>query len=119
MNIRRVVPDITTDRLDESREFYTEFVGLHVAMDMDWIITLVSPSNPTAQINLLRGERAGGAQHDVAISIEVDDVDALHAKAVSRGLKIVYPLTNEPWGVRRFFVSDPNCVIINIMHHIE
>jgi hypothetical protein len=30
----------------------------------------------------------------------------------------VYPLTNEPWGVRRFFVTDPNGIVINVMSHI-
>ncbi len=29
--------------------------------------------------------------------IEVADVDDVHSRAVSRGLNIVYPLTNEPW----------------------
>ena len=33
------------------------------------------------------------------------------------GLSIVYPATDEPWGVRRFFVADPNGVIINILSH--
>ncbi len=51
------------------------------------------------------------------LSIEVEDVDAVHAKAVALGLQIVYPLTNEPWGVRRFFVTDPNGVIINVLSH--
>ena len=27
-------------------------------------------------------------------------------------------LTNEPWGVRRFFVRDPNGAVINVMQHI-
>ena len=31
-----------------------------------------------------------------------------HAQALRRGDDIVYPLTDEPWGVRRFFVRDPN-----------
>jgi hypothetical protein len=26
-------------------------------------------------------------------------------------------LTDEPWGVRRFFVRDPNGVIVNVMEH--
>jgi hypothetical protein len=39
MSIRRVVPDITSDRLDESRDFYTAFLGFEVAMDMGWIVT--------------------------------------------------------------------------------
>jgi catechol 2,3-dioxygenase-like lactoylglutathione lyase family enzyme len=36
---------------------------------------------------------------------------------VALGLPIVYPVTDEPWGVRRFFVADPNGVIINILSH--
>jgi uncharacterized glyoxalase superfamily protein PhnB len=52
------------------------------------------------------------------MSIEVADVDDVHSRAVSHGLNIVYPLTNEPWGVRRFFVADPNGIVINVMCHI-
>ena len=115
MSIRRVVPDITSERIDESRKFYTEFLGFEVAMDMGWIVTLASPSNPTAQITLLRGP-ASASQHP-DLSIEVADVDAVHAKAIALGLQIVYPLTDEPWGVRRFFVTDPNGVVINVVSH--
>jgi len=115
MNIRRVVPDITSDRIDESRKFYTGFLGFDVAMDMGWIVTLVSPSNPTAQITLLRGSAQAGPNPD--LSIEVADVDAVHAKALALGLQIVYPLRDEPWGVRRFFVTDPNGKIINVVSH--
>ena len=51
------------------------------------------------------------------MTIEVDDVNAVHAKAVGLGLQIVYRLTDESWGVRRFFVTDPNSVVINVMSH--
>ena len=51
------------------------------------------------------------------MTIEVDDVDAVHAKAVGLSLQVVYPLTDEPWGVRRFFVNDPNSVVITVMSH--
>lgn len=115
MNIRRVVPDIKSDRIDESRDFYAGFLGFQVGMDMGWVITFVSPSNPTAQVTVLRGDESGSVQPQ--ISIEVDNVDEAHAKAIERGLTIVYPLTDEPWGVRRFFVADPNGVVINVMSH--
>lgn len=117
MNIRRVVPDIKSDHLDESRDFYVGFLGFQVGMDMGWVITFVSPSNPTAQITLFRDDESANVQPQ--ISIEVDNVDHAHAKAIERGLKIVYPLTDEPWGVRRFFVADPNGVVINVMSHAE
>ena len=115
MSIRRVVPDITCNRIHESRKFYTEVFGFLVAMDMDWVVTLASPSNPTAQITLV--QETGSAAPQPNMTIEVDDVDALNAKAVGLGLQVVYPLTDEPWGVRRFFVADPNGVIINVMSH--
>jgi catechol 2,3-dioxygenase-like lactoylglutathione lyase family enzyme len=115
MSIKRVVPDILSERIDESRKFYTEFLGFDVAMDMGWVLTFASPSNPTAQITLVR--RLEKATAHPSLSIEVDDVDAVHAKAVALGLQVVYPLTDEPWGVRRFFVADPNGVIINVLTH--
>ena len=111
-----VVPDIKSKHLDASRQFYVDVLGLEVAMDMGFIVTLVSPSNPTAQVSLMRDDDSSTILPQ--ISIEVADVDDVHSRAVSRGLNIVYPLTNEPWGVRRFFVTDPNGTVINVMCHI-
>ena len=54
----------------------------------------------------------------VALSIEVENVNQMHARAIERGLEILYPLTDEPWGVRRFFVRDPNGIVINVMNHL-
>ncbi len=84
---------------------------------MDWIVTFASPSNPTAQISLLREPASAPPHPHLSLTIEVADVDAVHAKAVAAGLQIVYPLTTEPWGVRRFHVTDPNGVVINVMSH--
>ena len=119
MIIRRVVANISTNLLKESIKFYTELFGFQVAMDMDWIVTLAFPSNPIVQISLIRGEQLAKEQIPVSLSIEVDDVDAVHSKAVTLYNNIVYPLTNESWGVRRFHVKDPNGIIINVMSHIK
>lgn len=53
------------------------------------------------------------------VSIEVDDLDQVYERAVASGADIVYPLTDEPWGLRRFFVRDPNGAIINVTQHDE
>jgi catechol 2,3-dioxygenase-like lactoylglutathione lyase family enzyme len=110
------VPDIKSKDLDASRQFYVDVLGLEVAMDMGVIVTLVSPSNPTAQVSLMRDDDSLAILPHM--SIEVADVDDVHSRAVSHGLTIAYPLTNEPWGVRRFFVVDPSGHIINVMCHI-
>jgi len=47
------------------------------------------------------------------------EVDEVHARAMERGLRIVYPLTDEPWGIRRFLVVDPNGVIVNVSSHLQ
>ena len=115
MSVKRIVPDIKSKHLDASRQFYVDVLGLEVAMDMGFIVTLRSPRNPTAQVSLMRDDSSSTLPQ---MSIEVDDVDDVHSRAVSHGLNIVYPLTNEPWGVRRFFVTDPNGIVINVMCHI-
>jgi predicted enzyme related to lactoylglutathione lyase len=114
MSIRRVVPNIETHQYEESRAFYTNFLELDLAMDLGWIMTFASSDNPTAQISVLTADPSGFHPH---MSVEVTNVDTLYATAVAAGLDIVYPMTEEPWGVRRFFVADPNGMIINIVSH--
>lgn len=115
MAIKRIVSNITSHQPDLCRDFYVKFLGLQVAMDMGWIATYVSPTNPAAQISIIRAEGTAAIQQ--TISVEVEDVDRAHADAVACGYQIVYPLTDEPWGVRRFWVEDPNGVVINVMSH--
>ena len=115
MSIRRVVPDIASERVDESREFYVGVLGFKVVMDMGWVTTFASPTNPTAQLTIMRSD--GSSQLVPQVTVEVADVDAIHAEAVRRGAEVVYPLTDEPWGVRRFFLRDPNGAVINVMCH--
>ena len=115
MSIRRAVPNIVSDTPDESRGFYAGLLGFQVAMDMGWIITFVSPNNPTAQVSIVREDASAPVVPQ--ITVEVGDVDAIHAEAMRRGLDIVHPLTDEPWGVRRFFVKDPNGTVINVAAH--
>ena len=47
------------------------------------------------------------------------DVDAAYASAQRLGCEIVHPLTDEPWGVRRFFVRDPSGHVLNVLSHPE
>ena len=111
-----MVPHLHADDTEASRSFYTDFLGFDVAMDLGWIVTFASPTNPAAQVNLY-GRAALPASLQPQLSIEVDDVDAVHAEAVRRGIEIVHPLTDEPWGVRRFFARDPGGNVVNILSH--
>jgi predicted enzyme related to lactoylglutathione lyase len=115
MSVRRIVPNINSADPSASKPFYEGVLGLDTAMDMGWIITFASPSNPTAQVSVVASVTRNEPHAD--ISVEVADVDACHAAAQLRGYSIVYPLTDEPWGVRRFFVRDPHGIIVNVVSH--
>jgi catechol 2,3-dioxygenase-like lactoylglutathione lyase family enzyme len=115
--IRRVVPNVQGDRVAESRAFYEDVIGLKLGMDLGWIVSFGSPTNPTAQLSVISRDASAGVHPDV--SIEVEDVDVVHAQALAQGAEILHPLTDEPWGVRRFFVRDPNGAVVNVMMHLS
>ena len=117
MSIRRVVPNLLSPDMDASRTFFGEFLGFKLVMDLGWVVTFASPSNPTAQISVSPGDALKGQQMRPYLTIEVEDVDAVHAAALVRGYQVVHPLTDEPWGVRRFFVVEPGGLVLNILGH--
>ena len=86
VTVSRAVPNIKSDRPAETREFFLDVLGFEVAMDLGWVVTVASPSNPAAQVTIV-------GNHDMAapgISVEVSDLDAVHARAMERGLDIAY-----------------------------
>lgn len=44
-------------------------------------------------------------------------VDAAHTEAMQAGHEVIYGPVDEPWGVHRFFVRDPNGVVISVLAH--
>lgn len=115
MGIRRVVLNIHSNNFDENRNFYADLLGFEVSMDMGWIMTFVSPTNPTAQVTILQKDLTASVNPN--LTVEVEDVDSVYANAIKNGLQVVHPLKDEPWGVRRFFVVDPNGQVVNVMSH--
>ena len=107
------MPNIRSDQPAQTRDFFVDLFGLEVAMDMGWVMTLASPSNPSVQITIVGGDDMAAP----GITVEVADVDQVHAKAVARGFEIAYPLRDEEWGVRRFMLHDPNGTVVNVVSH--
>jgi catechol 2,3-dioxygenase-like lactoylglutathione lyase family enzyme len=118
--IRRAVPVVFTDDPAGSRAFYEDLLGFRVAMEQDGFLILQSTSVPTTQVILAwtHPNLMDPQVHRLDMSVEVADVNAAHADALARGLEIVYPLTDEPWGVRRFFVREPSGRVVNVVSHL-
>jgi catechol 2,3-dioxygenase-like lactoylglutathione lyase family enzyme len=116
--IKRVVAYAHGDDLAASRDFYVGLLGFQVAME-DPVLGVTSPANPTAQVLIPpRGMENPPPRFGVDLG-DADAVDAAHAEALRRGLRVVYPLTSEPWGVRRFFVEDPSGTVVNVLAHLS
>ena len=107
------MPNIRSNRLAETRDFFVELLGFEVAMDLGWVVAVASPTNPSAQVTIVGNDDMAAP----GISVEVADVDAVHAKAVAQGLEIIYQLRDEEWGVRRFMLREPSGTVINVLSH--
>ena len=117
MAVKRIVLDIATSSVDEVRAFYSDLFDLTTVMDLGWITTLSSGATAEVQISLASEGGSGTPVPDA--SIEVDDVDALYRRARDFGASIEYDLTDEPWGVRRFYVRDPAGKLLNVLSHLR
>ena len=114
MTVRRIVANLAGDP-EHARAFYETLLDLEVVMDLGWIVTFASEASAAPQLSIASEGGSGTAVPE--LSIEVDNVDEAYRRAVAGGFKITYELTDEPWGVRRFFVRDPFGKTLNILAH--
>jgi catechol 2,3-dioxygenase-like lactoylglutathione lyase family enzyme len=118
VSVRRIVAYAGGRELIASRDFYVEVLGMQVAMEAP-VLDLQSPENPTAEV-IVGAQEMQDPQPSFGIDVgEPAAVDAAHSEVLRRGLRVVYPLTDEAWGVRRFFVEDPGGTIVNVLAHIR
>ena len=117
MRTNRVIADLRVDDLETAQAFYREYLGLSTEeFNLGWVARYTSPD---ARSNIQLMTRDANAPEDPVVSILTPDVEGAYAEAQQLGYEIVYPLTTEPWGVRRFFVRAPDGNVINIVRHRE
>ena len=118
MEIRRILPYVESADRGVARDFYVGVFGLEVAME-DPVLGLRSPQVASAQL-IVTPQGMETPQPDFGIDVgDGSAVDVAHERACAMGIRIVYPLTNEPWGVRRFFMEDPDGRVVNVLGHIQ
>jgi catechol 2,3-dioxygenase-like lactoylglutathione lyase family enzyme len=115
VTVRRVVPDLHAADATNTVAFYETLLGMRVLMDLGWVVTLGSVSDPTVQLTVMTIDATAPETPD--LTVEVGDIETIYARALAAGVTVVYALTREPWGVRRFFVRDPDGVVVNVMEH--
>ena len=52
-----------TDRPAETRDFFVELLGFEAVMDLGWVATVASPTNPSAQVTIIGNDDRVFAAH--------------------------------------------------------
>ena len=115
MAVQRIVANMATDRFESVKAFYCGILEMKIVMDLGWIVTLASGAPSTPQLSFAHEGGSGTPVPD--LSIEVDNLDEVHQRALAAGFPIEYGLVTEPWGVRRFYMRDPVGRLLNILSH--
>ncbi|MBN9283851.1 MULTISPECIES: VOC family protein [Flavobacterium] len=113
---------IVTEKLAESKAFYTSVLGFGVTFENDFYLLLHAPDNSSelsfllpdhpSQQPLFQKPFAGQGMY---LTIEVDHVDAVYEMITNKGIAIAIELRDEPWGDRHFAIVDPNGIGIDIV----
>lgn len=113
---------IITEKLQETKKFYTDTLGFGVTFENDFYllmhtadksseISFLKPNHPS-QNALFQPEFNGKG---VYLTIEVENVDEVYRKLKSKGVKPAFEIRDEEWGDRHFAIIDPNGVGIDIV----
>src|SRR3954452_13629385 len=114
MAVRRIMPYHESPDFDATRSFYAQVLGLeegqfgggYIGFGSGQAQVLFAPPGvqpPLPDMGVDVGSRAA--------------VDAAHVEAVGAGHEVISGPVDEPWGVRRFFVRDPQGVVISVLAH--
>jgi catechol 2,3-dioxygenase-like lactoylglutathione lyase family enzyme len=120
----KVFSGIITDKLKESKEFYTKVLGFTVTFENDFFLLMESPSgegrfsfllpNHPSQQPIFQPAFEGKGAY---ITLEVEDADAEYKRIKATGTPIEIEIRDEEWGDRHFAIVDPNGIGIDIVKY--
>lgn len=113
--------------LENAEQFYRETFGLPVAFEDENSVVF---NFGNTVINLLRASAAEeliapavvGNQADgprMQFTIGVDDVDAMCAELIDRGVELLNGPMDRPWGIRTASFRDPGGHVWEIAHNLN
>ena len=113
---------IITNKITETKEFYTKNLGFGVTFENEFYLLLHTPNsqaelsfllpNHPSQQPLFQKAFSGAGMY---LTFEVENVDEVYNEFKEKGVKISIDIRDEPWGDRHFAIIDPNGIGIDIV----
>jgi catechol 2,3-dioxygenase-like lactoylglutathione lyase family enzyme len=125
MRFDRFATALLCDDVAASSRFYAEHFGFRVVVDLGWYASLHHDEHPAYVLDFVqrdhpsvpkdfRGRRAAG----VTFGFVVEDAAAEEARLRAKGVGIVEPLRDEPWGQRHFYVAGPEGALVDVVQFV-
>jgi uncharacterized glyoxalase superfamily protein PhnB len=126
MQLQDAYPIIVTDKLIECRDFYTRWFGFQIAFEASWFVYLASGEDRPHGLAFMASDHPSqppGPEtfngQGMFLTFQVADAALEFKRLQAAGLRMAYPLRDEPWGQRRFGVLDPAGMWVDIVQHID
>jgi len=115
---------IITDKIAESKKFYTKNLGFGVTFENEFYLLLHSP-NQQAELSFLLPYHSTQQPmfhkpfngEGLYLTIEVDDIESEYKKIKKNNVEIRSEPRDEPWGDRHFVITDPNGINIDFVQY--
>lgn len=118
MSVTRIVPNLTVSDVARANELYAQIFELDIGMDLGWIGNLAPSDSPSVQVQVMTSDESAPCNPTISVGMAAPaEVDAIHERVVAARLEVVHPLTDEDWGVRRFFFRDHDGNVVNVVAH--
>jgi len=117
--INRLMTNICSDTLAESKDFYTRLFDFEVNYDSDWFVHLVSRDGPF-ELGII------SRTHDIVpdgyqnhpqgfyLTFVVDNADEVFEIAEQEGYAILAEPADTFYGQRRLLLQDPNGTLVDV-----
>lgn len=122
--INRIMTNICSDKLVESRDFYVKLFDFNVDYDSDWFVHLIS-KNKKLELGII--ERTNeivpkdfqNRPQGFYITFVVENADEIFKIAESEKFEIISQPTDTSYGQRRLLLKDPNGTLVDISSPIK
>ncbi|MFS4467317.1 VOC family protein [Maribacter sp. 2210JD10-5] len=122
--INRIMTNICSENLTESRDFYTKLFDFKVDYDSDWFVHLISKDKKLElgiidRTNKIVPKDFQSIPQGFYVTFVVDNADEVFKVAKSENFEIISEPADTFYGQRRLLLKDPNGTLIDVSSPIK